>query len=194
MKIAGLILAGGQSRRMGADKALLRLAGQPLLARVASLLAPQVAVLALSGGSAPARLAGFGWPVLPDPPGLAGQGPLAGVLAGLDWAVAQGAVALVTVPVDTPFLPADLVTRLTDVGGAAFAESRGRDHPTVALWPVTARSALVARLDTGERRLRAALDGAARVSFAGTPDPFFNLNTPEDLASAEDWVREAAPW
>jgi molybdopterin-guanine dinucleotide biosynthesis protein A len=116
----------------GADKALLRLAGQPLVTHAAERLEPQVERLALSANGDPARLAFTGLPVLADP---LGAGPLAGVLAALDWAAPLGADAVVSVPVDTPFLPGDLVPRLwlAGDGGLAVARCGDRLHPTCAL-------------------------------------------------------------
>lgn len=190
--IAGIVLAGGRATRMGGgDKPLLHLHGRPLLAHVIERLTPQVQALAISANGDPARFAAFGLPVLADP--LPGQpGPLVGVLAGLDWAAGLGADALLCVAGDTPFLPADLVAQLAAPGGLAMAASPGPDgslrpHPTVALWPLTLRAALRAALDQGERRVgRWALEqGAVVVPFDGPPDPFLNLNTPQDLARAE---------
>jgi molybdopterin-guanine dinucleotide biosynthesis protein A len=188
----GLILAGGGARRMGGgDKALLPLAGRPLLAHVIDRLAPQVGPLALGANGDPARFAGFGLAVVPD--GEPGQGPLGGLLAGLDWAASLGAPALVTAAVDTPFLPRDLVARLRAAAGPAgiaIAAADGGDgperHPTAGLWPVALRAALKADLATGERRLGAwaAARGCALARF---PDAaaFFNVNTPSDLVHAE---------
>ncbi|MCR8724921.1 molybdenum cofactor guanylyltransferase MobA [Frigidibacter sp. ROC022] len=186
----GLILAGGRGSRMGgADKAFLTLGGSSLLARVIDRFAPQVDRLALSANGDPARFSGFGLPVLPDPvPGF--PGPLAGLLAGLDWAAGAGAETLVTVATDTPFLPPDLVPRLllAGDGGPALAATPGGLHPTFALWPVTLAGALRDRLAAGHRRLSdfAAAHGAATASFPDQPfDPFLNINTAEDLARAE---------
>ena len=190
MRIFGLILAGGAGRRMGGvDKALLPLAGRPLLAHVIDRLAPQVEDLAISANGDPARFAAFGLPVLPDD---RPQGPLSGVLAGLAWAAAADAGALVTVPVDGPFLPCDLVPRLLLAGGGgpAVAEAAGRLHPVSALWPVGLRDDLRQRLAAGEAKVVAfaARHGAAR---AGFPDEnaFLNLNEPHDLARAESILR-----
>lgn len=188
MRVMGVILAGGGGRRMGgADKALLRLAGVPLVAHAADRLAPQVEALALSANGDPARFAFTGLPVLAD---SLSQGPLSGVLAALDWAAEQGADAVVSVAVDTPFFPCDLVPRLwlAGNGGLAVAESGGRLHPTFALWPVPLRAALRAALAQGEARMMAFCTAQEAVQAAfpgGTPDPFFNLNTAEDLALAE---------
>ncbi|MFD2174540.1 molybdenum cofactor guanylyltransferase MobA [Rhodobacter lacus] len=187
MDVAGLILAGGQGRRMGAEKALVRLAGRPLVAHVAARLAPQVSALALSANGDPARFAALGVPVLADPQGEQECGPMVGVRAGLRWAAAKGAAALVSVAVDTPFLPTDLVARFTMAGrgGAAHAQSHGRGHYTAALWPVADLPRLDALFAAGERRMRPYLAGAVVVGFDGTPDPFANLNSPDDLAAAE---------
>jgi len=190
--IAGLVLAGGAAVRMGGgDKPLLAVGAAPILARILATLRPQVGPLALSANGDPARFAEFGLPVLTDGP-FAGAGPLAGVLAGLDWAEAQGATALLSVPGDTPFIPADLAARLGEA--PACAESAGVRHHLVALWPVAARAALRAWLGRpGSRSVRqfAGTIGMRGVAFpAGEPDPFMNVNTPDDLARAR---RIAAP-
>jgi molybdopterin-guanine dinucleotide biosynthesis protein A len=188
---AGVILAGGAGRRMGgADKALLRLRGRTLLSLVADRLAPQVAALALNANGDAARFCDTGLPVLRDE--LHDAGPLAGILAGMDWAAARGYARIVTAAVDTPEFPGDLVARLVhDAGpGAAYAAS-DRAHPTFGLWPVALRDDLRARLLAGERKLGlwAQQIGAARVIWPkGDRDPFTNINTPEDLAQAEGHV------
>ena len=191
--IPGLILAGGGARRMGGgDKALLPLAGRPLLAHVLDRLTPQLGPLALSANGDRNRFAAFGLPVLADDE-PAGAGPLAGLLAGLDWAATLGAAELVTAAVDTPFLPRDLVARLRAAAGPAgiaIAAAPGgagpERHPTAGLWPVALRATLRADLAAGERRLGAwaAALGCALASFPD-PDAFFNVNTPADLARAE---------
>ena len=187
----GLILAGGLSRRMGGgDKALRSLAGQPILAHIAARLAPQVAGLVLSANGDPARFAPFGLLVLPDETSDH-PGPLAGILAGLDHATAQGHRWLVSVPADAPFLPPDLVNRLQNAqhgsqAGMAIAASAGRSHPVVGLWPVTIRDRLRAALESGQRRVTAVTGDAALATWPDTPiDPFLNINTPGDLAAAE---------
>jgi molybdenum cofactor guanylyltransferase len=198
MTVVGVILAGGAARRMGgADKALLPLAGRPLVAHVAARLAPQVSRMALSANGDPARFAL--WlpqvPVLADPPQLQDAGPLAGLLAAMIWAKSEGASALVTVAVDTPFLPSDLVARLGEAAGsagAACARSHGRVHYTSALRPVAGLAALQQALIAGERRLRFGLEAAVAVPFDGVFDPFHNLNTPEDLAAAEAFLAASA--
>lgn len=194
----GVVLAGGRASRMGGgDKGLLPLAGRPVLAHVLARLAPQVDRLAINANGDVARFAGFGLPVLadsvPDQPG-----PLAGVLAGMDWAAGLGAAHLVTVAGDTPFLPPDLVARLRAAGPFALAASDPGDgmrvHPVCGLWPVALRDTLRAALLAGQRRVLGwAMDnGAVPVAFASDPvDPFFNLNTPDDLVRAEAMAARA---
>lgn len=193
----GLVLAGGAGRRLGGvDKAFVAVAGEVLVARVLARLLPQVARAAISANGDPARFAAFGLPVLADGE-AAGQGPVAGLLAGLAWAEAAEADRLLTVAVDTPFFPADLGARLLAAGHlpAVAAGPGGGRHPTFALWPVAARPRLSAAAAGGERRLSALLSGfgAAEVRFpaAGPCDPFFNLNTPADRDEAEAIARVA---
>ncbi len=194
VRIFGVILAGGTGQRMGgADKALLMLAGRPLLAHVRDRFNPQVEALALSANGNPARFAEFGLPVLAD---NQSKGPLSGVLAALQWAMPLGATAVVSVAVDTPFFPGDLVPQLClaaqgNVSGVAIADSAGRAHPTFAHWPVALAPALAAFLasDALPRLMGfAAANGATRAHF---PDDggFANLNTPQDLANAEARLR-----
>lgn len=199
---AGLILAGGRGQRLGgADKALLALAGRPLLAHVIDRLAPQVGHLAVNANGDATRIAAVcaGLPIVPDPiPDH--PGPLAGLLAGLEWlALAAPAVTdLVTVTVDCPFLPTDLVARLraarAQQGGAiACARGLGPDggahrHPTIALWPVRLAGDLRHALVSEGVRKVGEWAGRHGVAFADYPafprDPFFNINRPEDLAAA----------
>jgi molybdopterin-guanine dinucleotide biosynthesis protein A len=195
-KIVGVILAGGASRRMGGgDKALASLHGRPLLAHVIDRLRPQVGVLVLSANGDPARFASFGLAVVPDE-GTHLAGPLAGILAGLRWAASNAPAArwIATVPADTPFVPGDLVARL--VAGLpadrmiAVARSRGEIHPVAALFAVSLGSDLAQRLAaTRDRSVRSWLmdNHTVPVDFPDGPDgmdPFFNVNTPEDLAAA----------
>jgi molybdopterin-guanine dinucleotide biosynthesis protein A len=194
--VAGILLAGGQSRRMGGgDKCLLPLAGRPLLAHILDRVRPQVRALAISANGPPERFAAFGLPVVAD--SVAGfPGPLAGILAGLDWAEAAAPSCpwLVSIPGDAPFLPRDLVPRLLaavagDAADLACAASGGRTHPVVGLWPLRLREALraavagegIRKVDRWTARYR-----LATVAFAAEPvDPFFNANEPADLALAE---------
>lgn len=194
MKLPAVILAGGRSSRMGGgDKVLLALDGRPLIAHVLDRLAPQAGPLAISANGDPARFAGFGLPVLadslPDFPG-----PLAGVLAAMDWAAALGADAVLTAAGDTPFPPADLAAGLQAAAGpsglalAADHDAEGalRLHPTFGLWPTILREDLRAELQAGQRRVRrwTGRHHAGTALFAGH-EPFFNINTPDDLARAE---------
>jgi molybdopterin-guanine dinucleotide biosynthesis protein A len=194
----GVILAGGQARRMGGgDKGRLMLGGQSLLGHVVARLEPQVAGLALNANGDAGRFADLGLPVLSD--SIDGfVGPLAGVLAGLDWAASQGADAIVTAAADTPFFPCDLVPRLMMeadgmdaplVLAATPDTERGRNrHPTFGLWPVALRDDLRAALNGGLRKVVLWSDqhGGRESLFGNEPfDPFFNVNTPEDLARAE---------
>lgn len=196
---AGVILAGGQSRRMGGgDKGLLTLKGQTLLARVTARLEPQVAELALNANGDPARF-DTDLPIVADSiDGFAG--PLAGVLAGLDWAAARGHSHIVTAAADTPFFPCDLVPRLQLAAEAqpiALAATpdpeRGLSrHPTFGLWPTALRDDLRAALNDGLRKVVQWTDrhGTAMAEFAADPfDPFFNVNTPEDMIRAEELLR-----
>lgn len=194
--IAGVILAGGLSSRMGGrNKALVELGGQTLLARLTARLAPQVHALAVNSNAELHQVAGAN-PVLLDR-FVGFPGPLAGLHAGLCWA--EGVVGIThvaTVSVDTPFLPADFVSRLGEVSaGVAVARSDGRLHPTCALWPVSLRNTLEAFLQAGtSRRVLdfAEAAGYVAIDFPAVPfDPFFNVNTPEELARAESLLESA---
>ncbi|SFX90541.1 molybdenum cofactor guanylyltransferase [Paracoccus pantotrophus] len=193
--LPAVILAGGLSTRMGGgNKALRVLAGETLLSRVIARLSPQCGRLAINANGEPEQFAEYGLPVIAD--GIGGfAGPLAGVLAGMEWAAAEGADSVVSVSVDTPFLPEDLVHRLREAAGrsgvaiAASPDDSGqlRDHPTCALWPVSLRGELHEALESGLHRIGqfAAAHDPGRAVFDSRPlDPFLNLNTPEDLARA----------
>ena len=196
--IVGLLLAGGRSRRMGragrGDKCLLTLGGRTVLERVIERAAPQVGRLVLNANGDPARFEGFGLPVVPDSVGT-GLGPLAGVLAGLDWAARRMPQAqyVASFATDTPFFPENLVAKLVaQIGrGAelACARSGGRMQPVFGLWPVALRSELRAALvEEGVRKVDRWTAGyrLAEVDFPVVPfDPFFNINEPSDLAAAE---------
>jgi molybdenum cofactor guanylyltransferase len=193
---AGVLLAGGLARRMGGgDKPLRTIGGRPILDRVIERLKPQCSMLVLNANGDPARFAGTGLPVVADTvPDFAG--PLAGILAALDWTARHhpGMSFVVSVAADTPFLPHDLVSRLHAAREAAgtplaCAESGGQAHPVNALWAVALRDDL--RHALVEEDLRkidrwTARHGVAHAGWATEPfDPFFNANRPEDLAEAE---------
>jgi molybdenum cofactor guanylyltransferase len=194
--ILGLLLAGGLARRMGGgDKPLKTLAGRTILDHVIGRLGPQCGELVLNANGDPARFAPWGLPVIadgvPDHPG-----PLAGILAGLDFAAAHRpeVTHVVSVAADTPFIPRDLVARLAaGARGAglplACAASGGWTHPVIGLWPVTIRAALRAALTTeNERKIDrfTARFGCASVDWPMEPiDPFFNANEPADIEQAQ---------
>jgi molybdopterin-guanine dinucleotide biosynthesis protein A len=192
----GLILAGGLARRMGGgDKARLTIGGVSILDRVLARLTPQCGAMIINANGDPARFADTGLLVVPDDvPGFAG--PLAGILAGLDWLAANrpDLAFAVSVPGDCPFLPADLVGRLHGVRTAegkplACARSGTQTHPVVGLWPVAVRADLRrALVEEGLRKIDiwTARHGVAVADWPAIPvDPFFNVNTPEDAADAE---------
>jgi molybdopterin-guanine dinucleotide biosynthesis protein A len=192
----GLVLAGGLARRMGGgDKGLIRIGGETILERALARLGPQCAGLVINANGDPARFARFGLPVVADDvEGFAG--PLAGILAGLDWlaANAPGIEWLASVPGDCPFLPRDLVGRLhaaREAAGAPLGCAKSGDwrHPVVGLWQVGLREdlrhALVAE---GLRKIEVwtARHGVGLAEWPAEPvDPFFNVNTPEDAAQAQ---------
>jgi molybdenum cofactor guanylyltransferase len=192
--VVGVLLAGGQARRMGGgDKSLRRLGDRTILEHVIERARPQVAALVLNANGDPARFARFGLPVAADVvEGFAG--PLAGVLTGMAWARANrpGCAWIVTIATDTPFFPEDLVARMREaVAGAdlACARSNGRAHPVFGLWPVRLAEDLrhamvedaIRKVDVWTARYR-----LVEVDFPAAPfDPFFNANRPEDLVEAE---------
>ena len=185
--VAGLILAGGKARRLGgADKPLLPLCGTPMLERLLRVMHGEARYCAISANGDPARFASFGLPVLADGR-FEGEGPLAGVLAGLDWASSRGARALLTVPGDTPFVPSGLAAVLAPA--PACAASNGHAHYLVALWHTAVREPLRALLSSSDRRDVAHFArqiGTRQVEFPVTKwDPFLNVNTPEELALAQ---------
>jgi molybdenum cofactor guanylyltransferase len=195
-RCVGILLAGGLARRMGGgNKALRKLGGIPLLARAIAALRPQCEGLVLSANGDPERFAGFDLPIVADDlPGF--MGPLAGILAGLDWIAAHrpDVASAISVPADTPFLPGDLAARLTDARAndnalIACARSGGRTHQAVAVWPVSMRFDLRHALVVENiRKVEAFLQNYSRaiVEWPTLPyDPFFNANDPSDLAAAE---------
>ena len=179
---------------MGREKAFVPLGGRPVLARVLDRLTPQVVVAAISANGDPARFAAFGFPVLADRAGTAGRGPLAGILAGLKFAQSRGLAGVAIVPSDAPFLPLDLVARLT--GGSSLqdlvlAKSATGPEPLFSIWPIVAAPALTDALGRGELSVIGLAQrlGHREVRFeAAQPDPFFNLNRPQDVETAARWV------
>lgn len=192
--LAGVVLAGGRATRMGGgDKPLLDIGGRSILARVLDRIARPDMPLVLNANEDPARFARFGLPVVADAiPDYAG--PLAGILAGLDWAAANtGAELLLSVPGDCPFIPRDLAARLLEAratAGTPFAcaASGGWTHPVIGLWPLAMREALRLALAEGERKIDR-FTGRFGCATTEWPidlcDPFFNVNTPEERAEAD---------
>jgi molybdenum cofactor guanylyltransferase len=200
-KIAGVVLAGGRATRMGGgDKTLLGLGGRPILAHVLDRLRPQVDALVLNAGGDPARFAAFGLEVVPDSVEDF-AGPLAGILAGMDWAAASGHDLLASAAGDTPFFPGTLVAELRaamEREGTPLAMAMTPDpdrglsrHPTFGLWSVCLREDLRAALQAGQRKVIEWTEprGCAKAVFDGA-FPFFNVNTPEDLARAHELMAE----
>ncbi|MEO0370889.1 MAG: molybdenum cofactor guanylyltransferase MobA [Pseudomonadota bacterium] len=188
----GVILAGGLATRMGGgDKGLLSLGDAPILTHVMDRLAPQVADVALNANGDAERFEPFGLPVLPD--SIEGfVGPLAGVLAGLDWAAEHSADAIVTVAADTPFFPCDLVPRLQLASEGmthplVLARTPDGRQPTFGLWPVALRDDLRVALQDGVRKVVMWTDKhQGRTAMFDDPgEPFFNVNTPDDLVRAK---------
>jgi molybdenum cofactor guanylyltransferase len=199
MTIAGCILAGGRSTRFGSDKALAVIGGKSLLDHAIARLAPQVAALAINTNSNDPAFTNFGLPLIRDAtPDF--RGPLAGVLAALEWALKMEAGAVVTVAVDTPHFPADLVGRLTETGSdrIAVAESATGLHPTFGLWPIATRTALSIWLDTNRSlRMSDFLDaqGFNRVWFDAVSaiDPFHNINSLDQAVASEAFTGSNRP-
>jgi len=206
-RLLGVLLAGGLSRRMGGgDKCMIPIAGKPMLGHAIDRLAPQVGAMVINANGDPGRFAGFGLTVVPDTiEGFAG--PLAGVLAGLQWARQHcpGVTHIVSAASDTPFFPTDLARRFAaaamgDTPTIALAETGGTLHPVFGLWPVAVSDDLEEWLKTSRnRKVLAFVDlfPSLTVAFDGAPtpgglDPFFNANSPEDLQRAETALAEAA--
>jgi molybdopterin-guanine dinucleotide biosynthesis protein A len=200
----GVILAGGRAHRLGGtDKALVEVAGRPMLARVVESLSPQCSDLVINANGDPARLASFGLPVVADDlPGF--LGPLAGLLAGLNWTrrARSEAAWMVSTAVDIPFLPLDFVARLHEArarAGAdmAVAASGGRRHHVAALWPVGLAGSLQGALTVDGLRAVAAFADRYAVAVAEWPtepfDPFFNINTPAERARADELAASIGP-
>lgn len=199
----GLVLAGGLARRMGGgDKALIRIGEQNILDRVLERLAPTCTGIVLNANGDASRFASYGLPVVADSvPDFAG--PLAGILAGLDWVAAQrpDIAWMVSAPGDCPFLPRDLVSRLhaaREAADAPLACAKSGDwrHPVVGLWPVALRDDLRhALIEEGLRKIEVwtGRHGIALAEWPTDPvDPFFNVNTPDDAAEATRLAAGAA--
>ena len=195
--ILGVILAGGQASRMGGgDKSLLSLSGRRVIDHVLDRLQPQVSDIVLNANGDPTRFTEFGLPVVADSVSEF-PGPLAGILAGLDCAAEQGKNHILTVAADTPFFPMDLRSRLEQARrlqakpialATTLGSSKVYRHPTFGLWPVSLRDDLRQALATGVRKVVVWTDqhGVAEALFPTDQyDPFFNINTPEDLVKAE---------
>jgi molybdopterin-guanine dinucleotide biosynthesis protein A len=204
--VTGVLLAGGQSRRMGGgDKGLLQLDGKSMLQHVIERLAPQVSALVLNANGDARRFAGLDLPVVADP--IAGYaGPLAGVLAGMRWSLAHAPEHpfIVTAAGDAPLLPRTLVARLLaavegDGGRIALARSNGALHPVIGLWPVALAADLAEQLQGGLRKVLAWTDrhGTVGVDFANERiggreiDPFFNANTPQEFSELRRLLGQA---
>jgi molybdenum cofactor guanylyltransferase len=205
-RIPGVILAGGLARRMGGgDKGLRELGGKPLMVHVMERLSMQASPLAINANGDASRFASFNLPIIPDrTPGT--PGPLAGILSGLRWAAEASPEArfIMTAACDTPFFPKDLVTSLLGAAGdtypaIALAKSNGRVHNIFGIWPLTLANDLEESLMRGARKVS---DWASLhpLFFAEFPqigvgpeslDPFFNVNTPEELTQAAAFLTEA---
>ena len=199
--IVGVLLAGGQSRRMGGgDKCLRTIGGVTILARIIERVQEQVGPLVINANGDSQRFAEFGLAVVADVvPEFAG--PLAGILSGMEWAAehAPGCHWIASIPTDVPFLPQNFITRLSDAMGKegsdlACAASAGRVHPVIGLWPIKMRANLRhALIDEDVRKIDAFTENyrVAVVSFDSSPvDPFFNTNRPEDLEEAERLIKQ----
>lgn len=195
--VAGVVLAGGEGRRIGGMKALVELEGKPLVSHVADRLAPQVRTTWLSvRAPGAARFSDFGLPLCVDACEAA-RGPVAGISAALRTAAAAGFAAVVIAPCDTPFLPRDLVCQLVQaLGNASVAfVADERDHPVVSLWRVAVLPEVDAALTAGRLRLQSLCDElvAVRVQRPAHWDEhaLFNVNTRDDVLRAAGWVRAA---
>lgn len=194
----GVILAGGQARRMGGkDKGLLVLEGVSLLDRVIDRLGPQVDRLVLNANGDPDRFAEYGLPVISDTMDEF-PGPLAGILAGMEYASQRGYDHIVSAAADTPFFPHDLVERLERAAhkaqtpialAATHEEGRLVRHPTFGLWPVSLRADLRAALEGGLRKVVLWTDKHGAASTAFEEGAFFNVNTPDDLEHAAGMIK-----
>lgn len=182
-----VILAGGASVRFGRDKGLAQLHDRPLIEHVVATLRAQTSGPIAVNAKAESSYAGYADTCLPD---LLGEdmGPLAGLHAAMNWAFGNGEPRVLTCAIDTPFLPHDLVEKLSAAEGASIAKSHKRIHPVCGIWPTRLMSQLERQLVAGKgaAHIWARTCGAVEIAFGeeGGPDPFFNINTREDLAAA----------
>jgi molybdenum cofactor guanylyltransferase len=202
--VAGVVLAGGLSRRMGGgDKAFREIGGKPLIQHAIERLSPQCRVVAINANGDPGRFAAFGLPVVADASDDF-QGPLAGILAGLRWAASASPDLrfVATAACDTPFFPMNLVEKLLAAAGPAYpaialAKSAGQLHPVFGLWPAGFADDLAQALASGMRKVgqwagrhrHFAVEFPLIPAAGGLADPFFNANTPEEFAEAEALAR-----
>jgi len=191
--IPAVILVGGVGRRMGGvDKPLMLLAGRPLLSYVIEALAPQTPYIALATRADPEPYRSFDLPLLPDR--IADQGPLTGLRSALEWAKATvpDASHVALLAGDTPFIPSDLFSRLrvarSPSPSCIFAASKGQIHYSTGIWPLSAHALLeTVESENSDRSLRGLAHhiGLETAEWIDDADPFFNINTPDDLAVAE---------
>lgn len=187
------ILAGGTSRRFGEDKALATLGDKPLLSHVVERVRGQTSGAIAINAPSPEGLERWGLPIIADG-AWEGEGPLAGIYAAMEWASSLGAPQVATIAVDLPFAPLDFVQKLSANGAPAIAVSSERWHPVNGLWSIDQSSALHAYLESGKRSAHGWAEhcNASLASFdiaPGEVDPFWNINTREDLAKAEEMLR-----
>lgn len=189
-----MILAGGASRRFGANKALARLGGKPLIAHVLDRITQQTfGPIAINAGDQH-DFAHIDHPIISDTHWQS-AGPLAGIMTALDWARRGGFPHVVTLAVDVPFVPLDLIAKLSAIGAPAIAATQDRWHPVNALWETAQRDRLDAFLETGKRSAHGWAEqcdaGLAKFDHQGGPrDPFWNVNTPEEMALAEQMLAQ----
>lgn len=191
-----VILAGGQARRFGTPKGLARLNGRTLLDHICECLRSQTKGDIVLNASLDGPYTNQGLDLVPDTEFI-GDGPLSGLRTAMHYAQAQGHSSVITVPVDTPFLPQNLVETLSTYDGPVIAKSEGQAHPVCGLWPTDLLKPLKIFLMSGQRSahawVRACEAKAADFTPAGGIDPFFNINTQEDLVLAASQTRKQTP-